>query len=239
MQDVAPQLRGNLKSAVAETIALRILDGTYPPGTTLPTEVDLLADLGVSRTCLREALQTLVGKGLITSRPKHGTSVRPAVDWNYLDDQMLHWRRKVVPQHQILDELLSIRDLVEPEAAALSAEHASPQDLADLREALETMSSAAGGRTQATLDADVRFHRLLLAASGNALMSGLGACIENALRASIVVTSDPRITDPIALDQHRLVLEAVEARDPQQARAQMRKLIDMTRVLLQRARALT
>lgn len=238
MSSAPPQLRGNLKSAVAEIIALRILGGTYPPGTTLPTEAELLGDLGVSRTCLREALQMLVGKGLITSRPKHGTSVRPAVDWNYLDDQMLSWRRKVVPQTQLLAELVGIRELVEPEAAALAAQNATEAEIAAMREALQAMGIADGNRTPATLDADVRFHRLLLAASGNALMSGLGACIENALRASIRITSDPKVSDPIALGQHAGVLDAVAARDPERARAQMRKLMAMTRALLVNAGAL-
>jgi DNA-binding FadR family transcriptional regulator len=238
MQDAATPLRGNLKSAVAEIIALRILDGSYPPGSTLPTEADLLADLGVSRTCLREALQTLVGKGLISSRPKHGTSVRPEVDWNFLDGQMLAWRAKVVPQHQILAELVGIRDLVEPEAAALAARHADDEAIAAMREALDAMGAADGERNPETQDADVRFHRLMLAASRNALLSGLGACIENALRASISITSDPRVSDPIALDQHRLVLDAIVARDPEAARREMAKLMSMTRNILKTARAL-
>ncbi|QGZ36691.1 FadR/GntR family transcriptional regulator [Stappia indica] len=231
-------MRGNLKSAVAETLALRILDGTYQPGTTLPTEAELLGSLGVSRTCLREALQILVGKGLITSRPKHGTSVRPEVNWNFLDDQMLTWRQKVVPQGQLLAELVAIREMVEPEAAALAAQNADAQTIAALREALDAMGIADGNRTPATQDADVRFHRLLLAAGGNALLSGLGACIENALRASIRISSDPGVSDPIALGQHAKVLDAVEAREPERAREEMRKLMAMTRALLTRVKAL-
>ncbi|WP_349359938.1 FadR/GntR family transcriptional regulator [Stappia sp.] len=235
----SPPLRGNLKSAVAETLALRILDGTYPSGTTLPTEADLLNTLGVSRTCLREALQILVGKGLISSRPKHGTSVRPEVDWNYLDSQMLAWRQKVVPQAQILSELVGIREMVEPEAAALAATHASDAEIAEMRAALDGMGVADGKRTRETLDADVRFHRLILAATRNAMLSGLGACIESALRASITITSDPRVSDPIALDQHGRVLAAIEARDPDAARSEMRALMGITHRLLDEADALS
>jgi DNA-binding FadR family transcriptional regulator len=230
--------RTTLKAAVAETIALRILDGTYTPNNTLPTEADLLGELGVSRTCLREALQILVGKGLISSRPKHGTRVRPAVDWNFLDGDMLTWRRKVVPQHVILGELVRVRELVEPEAATLAARHADSRTIAEMREALAAMGIADGARTPDTLDADVRFHRLILASSGNALISGLGACIENALRASIVITSDPRVTDPIALAQHAHVLEAIERRDADAARASMTELVGLTRQMLVRAGAL-
>ena len=100
------------------------------------------------------------------------------------------------------------------------------------------MGIADGARTPETLDADVRFHRLILASSGNALISGLGACIENALRASIVITSDPRVTDPIAIAQHAHVLEAIERRDAEGARAAMAELIGLTRAMLVRAGAL-
>jgi DNA-binding FadR family transcriptional regulator len=230
--------RATLKSAVAETIAIRILDGTYPSARTLPTEAELLAEFGVSRTCLREAMQTLVGKGLIASRPKHGTSVRPQVDWNFLDGDMLTWRRKVVAQHTFLGELVAVRDLVEPEAAALAAHHASARQIAEMREALEAMGSADGARTPVTLDADVRFHRLILAASDNALISGLGACIENALRALIEITSDPTITARLPLEEHARVLEAIEARDADAARSAMAQLMGMTRAILTKARAL-
>ncbi len=226
-----------LKDIVAEKVALKILDGTYRQGAILPTEADLLNEHGVSRTCLREALQVLAGKGLISSRPKRGTIVRPSVDWNFLDADMLFWRQKTIPSHQFLAELTAIRTLVEPEAAALSAENASEAELSEMREALDAMRLADGKRTPDTMEADVRFHRLMLAASGNALLSGLGACIEEALRASIAVTSSPKVEDPIALAQHALVYDAIVARDPEKARAETRTLLGMTATLLKKAKA--
>lgn len=228
-----------LKDTVAEKIALKILDGTYPQGAVLPTEAELLHEHGVSRTCLREALQVLSGKGLISSRPKRGTTVRPSVDWNFLDATMLSWRQRVVPSAQFLAELTAIRAMIEPEAAALSAMNASADELEDMRDALEEMRVADGRRTPETMEADVRFHRLMLAASGNPLISGLGACIEEALRASIAVTSSPKVEDPIALAQHNLVFDAIVARDPDRARTETRALIGMTRELLQKAKAVT
>ncbi len=65
--------RGRGKTRVADTIALRILGGEYAPATLLPNEATLLAEFEVSRTCLREAMQMLVAKGLVRSRPKLGT----------------------------------------------------------------------------------------------------------------------------------------------------------------------
>ncbi|MXN65829.1 FCD domain-containing protein [Stappia sp. GBMRC 2046] len=226
-----------LKDVVAEKIALKIIDGTYPQGAVLPTETELLNEHGVSRTCLREALQVLSGKGLISSKPKRGTIVRPDVDWNFLDAAMLEWRQKVIPADMILAELTAIRAMVEPEAAALSALNASDEQIEEMGRALDDMRVAEGRRTPQTMEADVRFHRLMLAASGNLLLSGLGACVEGALRASIAVTSRPEVEDPIALAQHANVFDAIRDRDPEKARHEAKVLLQMTRELLRKAKA--
>jgi DNA-binding FadR family transcriptional regulator len=60
------------------------------------------------------------------------------------------------------------------------------------------------------------------------LLSGLGACIEEALRASIFVSSHPAVALPFALDKHVAVFEAVRARDPAAARKRMTALLDLT-----------
>jgi DNA-binding FadR family transcriptional regulator len=85
------------------------------------------------------------------------------------------------------------------------------------------------------MEADVRFHRLLLAASGNSLLSGLGACIEEALRASISITSHPAVNHVFALDKHLAVFEAVCDGDPKAARKNMIALLDMTEEVLEKA----
>ena len=90
--------------------------------------------------------------------------------------------------------------------------------------------------TLATIEADVTFHRLLLAASGNTLLSGLGACIEEALRASINVSSHPEVGSPFALDKHLAVFRAVRDRNPTAARKAMHTVLDITEDSLRRAR---
>ena len=85
------------------------------------------------------------------------------------------------------------------------------------------------------MEADVAFHRLLLAASGNALLSGLGACIEEALRASISITSHPDVGSRFALDKHLAVFEAVCDGNPAAARNHMIALLDLTEEVLEQA----
>jgi DNA-binding FadR family transcriptional regulator len=224
------------KKPVGEALALRILGGVYPPGEPLPNEAALLGEFRVSRTCLREALQMLSAKGLVRSRQRLGTFVCEQHDWNFLDPDLLHWRQLVVPKPVFLRELFVVRRMIEPETAALAAKKATPEMIAKLQAALLDMARGNGAHTPETTEADVRFHRLLLAASGNALLSGLGACIEQALRASISVSSHPRYALPLALDQHVAVFEAVSAGDVAGARKRMIELLETTSESLERAK---
>lgn len=223
------------KSMVAEALALRILGGEYAPQKPLPNEAALLKEFRVSRTCLREALQMLGAKGLVRSRPKLGTFVRDEHDWNYLDADLLSLRQRIVAKPVFLRELFAVRRMVEPETAALAATNATPAMLAKLQIAVLAMADGDGNRTEKTTEADVSFHRLLLAASGNALLSGLGACIEEALRASISITSHPDVGSRFALDKHLAVFEAVCDGDARAARANMIALLDMTEDVLEQA----
>src|SRR5579871_5277797 len=83
--------RRSLHGQVAHDIGRRILGGLVKPGELLPSETELSQRLGVSRTALREAIKVLAGKGLIESRPKTGTRVRPRESWNFLDPDVLTW----------------------------------------------------------------------------------------------------------------------------------------------------
>lgn len=224
------------KAVVAEALALRILGGGYPPAKPLPNEAALLGEFGVSRTCLREALQMLAAKGLVRSRPKLGTFVREPHNWNFLDADLLRWRQRLVSRPVFLRELFAVRRMVEPETAALAAQNATPALIAKLQTAVAEMGRGNGAITAETTEADVTFHKLLLAASGNALLSGLGACIEEALRASISISSHPDVESPFALDQHVAVFEAVRERNPAKARKRMVALLDLTADSLEKAR---
>lgn len=84
------------KMKVAQALAERILRGDYKPGKPIPAEGLLLSEFGVSRTCMREALQVLGAKGLVFSRPRLGTVVTTSIHWNFLDADVLRWRQSIV-----------------------------------------------------------------------------------------------------------------------------------------------
>jgi DNA-binding FadR family transcriptional regulator len=231
----APVKGARAKRKVAEVLALRILGGTYPAGAQLPNEAALLGEFLVSRTCLREALQMLGAKGLVYSRAKAGTFVHEQLRWNFLDADLLHWRQSVIGKSAFLRELIVVRRMVEPETAALAARNIDPPMLMKLQAALLDMARGNGAYTTLTVEADVAFHRLLLAASGNALLSGLGACIEKSLRESIGITSHPKFANSFALDKHIALYEAVRDGDPARARQRMIAILDLTSESLDRA----
>lgn len=227
--------RLNLRDTVVEALAVRIITGTYGTGTPLPHESKLLEEFEVSRTCLREALQLLSGKGLIVSRPRIGTVVRERIDWNFLDADMLRWRRQVIAPTTHLNELFAMRRIVEPEAAALAAQFASESQMTQIRDAYNAMGGISDHYPDEAIEADVTFHRLILTASGNALFSGLGACIEESLRASIKLTSQPGIETEDSRLLHGAVIDAIEQRDGNEARNRSHELLDVTLDSLRRA----
>lgn len=223
------------KMMVAEALAARILRGEYPAGEAIPPEGQLLSEFGVSRTCMREALQVLGAKGLVVSKPRVGTTVAEPIYWNYLDADVLRWRQGVVSRDVLVPELFALRRMIEPEAAALAAANIDDRSLTALQEAIFKMARGNGERTPGTIEADVSFHRILLAASGNVLLSGFGAVVEEALRTSIWITSDPENREPFALDMHIAVYEAVREGRSAAAHARMTALLDATADVLKRA----
>jgi GntR family galactonate operon transcriptional repressor len=215
------QLRG-VHGQTVETLARRILSGEIPEGATL----DLLAlreEFDVSLTALREALKVLSAKGIIDARQKRGTFVRPRTSWNVLDGDVMRWRSSGPIDLELLENLDEVRTIVEPAAARLAAERATPRDVEALEEALGRMATAGGAED--VVEADLDFHRTLLAATHNPFLVQMERVISNglAMRDKVVHDADPA-DDPVP--SHRLVLDAIRANDPLGAEAAMRALVD-------------
>ena len=84
-----------MRHRLVDDLGLAILGGEFQPGQSLPSEVRLCEELGVSRTAMREAIRGIVAKGLVESRPKIGTRVRAREHWNHLDPDVLRWQLEV------------------------------------------------------------------------------------------------------------------------------------------------
>jgi DNA-binding FadR family transcriptional regulator len=135
-------IQHDLHGRVAHLLATAILRGDYAPETILPREAELMETFGVSRTVLREALRTLTSKGLIESRPRVGTRVRPREAWNLLDVDVLDWYSRVAEPMAFALKLQEMREMIEPYAAGLAAASHAPQTFAALDAAHAAMVAA-------------------------------------------------------------------------------------------------
>ena len=214
----------NLTSQIMHQLGKAIVTGQYGAANPFPIESDLCKSYGVSRSVLREAIKMLSAKGLIASRPRQGTWVQPESSWNILDVDVLGWllARKFEPE--LLIEFLQVRLAIEPMAARLAAEAASAETIAAIEEALDRMQAAEQGNDDPLLS-DIAFHVAVLEASGNRFYARLRDLISAALHTSIKVTNQLKGVRLASIADHRKVLDAIIAREPEAAAAAMHSLI--------------
>ncbi len=219
----AIQRQQRLSEMVAGTIGKRIVTGQYKPGDTLPTEPEVQAEFGVSRTAVREAIRLLSAKGLTASRPKIGTRVRPTGDWNMFDADVLRWQVEYGPSDEFVNALFEMREIIEPSAASLAAERATADDIAALGVAMDGIQNhTRGGAEQ--IAADIDFHMTILGASRNPILISVGAMINSALELSFTIGWRTVMAANSVL-QHRAVYEMIAARDAEGAFYGMRRLL--------------
>jgi DNA-binding FadR family transcriptional regulator len=218
--------RGSLHRAVAQDIGARILNGEFEPGTLLPNEADWCKSFGVSRTAVREAIKMLMGKGLIISRPRIGSRVLPRAQWNLLDRDVLGWYVAAAKQSHFLAHMQQVREILEPETAALAAANHTAEQMQAIEEAYAAM--AAAKTLAAWNDADVRFHFAILQAAGNELLVPLGLVIESALGSMFTYTARQKGDVGRTLPGQERILVAIRARRPNAARQAVRRLLGDT-----------
>ncbi|MBA3447197.1 MAG: FadR family transcriptional regulator, partial [Pseudaminobacter sp.] len=114
------QLRTRHQDAV-DRIAGWIVGGRFAAEAVLPTEDVIGTQLGVSRTVVREAMRTLVAKGMVTVRRRHGTQVQPVDSWSLFDPQVVAWRLTSGLTREFIEDLIHFRLGIEPYAAGLAA----------------------------------------------------------------------------------------------------------------------
>lgn len=224
-----------LHAQVLETLGQQIVDGLLRPGTVVRPEA-VAEEYGVSRSVVREALRVLQSLGLVEPRQRVGTLVRPASSWELLAPTVIRWRGASPAYFAQQRELLELRLGVEPVAAALAATNTTTTaDTTDSTAAVlaaATDMAAACDRddSRAYLEADVRFHRALLAASGNAVFAHFAGIVEALLRTR---TSESRDTitrwTHDAAARHVAVGRAVAAGDADAASAAATALLRVTR----------
>jgi len=222
----------NLHGQVVHELGRRIVGGACTPGQALPNEEDLCRELGVSRTAIREAVKVLAAKGLVESRPRIGTRVRPTLAWNLLDPDVLAWRCATLPDPGFVLQLAEMREIIEPASAALAARNRTQAQLRRIEDAYAAM--AASTTIDDWVEADLEFHSAILDATNNPLLLPLAAMIATALESLLSLSARKASNFKVALPDHGLVLDAIRQQDDDRAMQHMRKLLADTRARLVR-----
>jgi DNA-binding FadR family transcriptional regulator len=215
----------NVHGNTVDWIGSAIVAGDYAVGASLPPEPMLCAQLGVSRTVVRESVKSLVAKGLVSTGPKVGTRVMPTDSWNWFDPDVILWHGKTGLTPEFIRDLQELRLAVEPAAIKLAAMRASAQDLEDIELAYQGMRRAVQeGGDYVTFD--LRFHQGLLRASGNRMLAQMGKALGALLRTSFELSTRKKDGPRLSLPLHRAVLDAVVARNAPRAERAILKLIE-------------
>lgn len=218
----------NVLGTTLDRLGEAIVAGQYPPGSGIPPEPALCESLGVSRTVVREAIKSLVAKGLVTTGPKVGTRVLPAEQWNWFDPDVVAWQGKAGLTREFLREVQELRRLVEPAAVRMAAERASAEDIAAVEAAYAGMKDAIehGGDY---VRHDLAFHQGLLRASHNRMVVQMSKALSALLRTSFEISTSKPHGPATSLPLHRAVLDGVIARNPARAEKAALLLIDSAR----------
>jgi GntR family transcriptional regulator, transcriptional repressor for pyruvate dehydrogenase complex len=219
--DAIPQAP-NLRSGLVNTLIAQIESGDLAPGQRLPTEQEMVAATGVSRTVVREALAALRARGLITTRQGLGA---------FVANDPLPRSFSILPEDlESIDEVLRVLELrigIEVEASGLAAERRSDSELARMGSLLGALDAAVRGGKLGT-EEDFGFHRAILAATRNPnftrLFDTFGVAMIPRQRTRLDRMTVPKREQYLARVQreHRAILAAIEAGDAGAARRAMR-----------------
>jgi GntR family transcriptional repressor for pyruvate dehydrogenase complex len=226
----------NSVRARARTVADQLIDGIvsgkYPPGSRLPTELELCQVTGVSRATLREAMKFLEQLGVTSIEQGRGSFVQPTQSWSPFDPAVLAARVGQAAAGGDVPwavQLVEARRVVEVDVAGLAASRRSERDLTAMRDALEAMNAAARARdVDAFATADLAFHQAVMDAAGNEFVRALFDPVARLMHVSRVESSEPAVRRARALRVHGAIMDAVSAGDSPGAVTAMREHLDET-----------
>jgi DNA-binding FadR family transcriptional regulator len=217
----------NTHSRLVETLGRLIAKGKWASQGHLPREDDLVTEFTVSRTIVREATKTLQALGLVITRPRTGSRIQPVTHWRLLDKQVMGWITAGEIAPAMIRDLLDLRSMIEPAAAAYAADRANEARSQNIAQALKDMASA---KNQAAHKrADFKFHEAILEASDNMFFLQLKPALHAVLEGSFKISMYDRQRVKDSIRVHEKVYEAIVARNPEAARLAMLELLGVAR----------
>jgi GntR family transcriptional regulator, sialic acid-inducible nan operon repressor len=229
-----PIRRRKLSEEAALRLEAMIREGTFPKGTMLPPERELMKIFGVGRASIREALFALNRMGIVRLR----NGERPRVTTptpETLITELSGAARHFLSQPNGAAYFQEARELFEVGVARLAAERANAEDVARLKEALEA-NSAARGDAEKFERTDVAFHYMLVTIAKNPIFTAVHDALVEWLTSQRTLSLRVVGAEERALRSHRRIYRAVVARDPVAAARAMGEHLKDVAALIRRAR---
>lgn len=221
---LTPVQVGRASDQVLAQMEALISSGEWAVGSKIPAEPELVAALGVGRNTVREAVRALEHAGLLAPRRGDGTYVRAGTD---LGAALLRRAERA----GVL-EVLEVRASLERDAAASAALRRTDADIAAIRTTVAARRAAVRSGDRAVfVAADLAFHRVVIAATGNRVLIDLYAGLTEALQRSVRQV-DELDDDRAGFPGHDELAEAIIAGDPVAARAAADCYLDAARALV-------
>ncbi|PIN51249.1 GntR family transcriptional regulator [Trueperella pyogenes] len=210
---------------IVHVLGPRIANGELSPGKAI-TLADIEEEFECSRTVAREVQRSLEECGFVVPQRRRGLVVQNLARWDVLNPRVIRWRLSGPQGDRQMRSLIDLREAIEPMAAELAAQFA-PRDLRDelLNLAAELTRLGSVASSAEFMDADVRFHTLILEASGNEMFVSLGSTIEAMLKWRAENMLMPPRPEPRALRDHEAIARAIYTGDAITAREAMRDIV--------------
>lgn len=235
--ELQPLIASRRADGVFEQLRSRILSGAFPPGGQLPNERELAAALQVNRASVREAVKRLEFLELVEVRHGHGTFVCELGGSSALQlvEDLLRDRHTLT--RELLRQILEFRRHITLQVVELAARHRTSEQLRRAHELIEREEQA-GADPGTALELDIAMNGLLGEASGNLMYQLVTNLFTRLIRRLGPLYYNPKRDHRRSLATHRELLEALEAPDPERARAIIERMLDYSeeRILSEAAR---
>jgi GntR family transcriptional regulator, transcriptional repressor for pyruvate dehydrogenase complex len=209
--------RTTLSKQVVESIIQLLISGQMKPGDKLPTEMELMEILNVSRPVLREALSSLESLGVINRKTREGTFFNNKIS-SHPFSIMLSLA------HDNLQAMVEARMALELGLIAIAAEKISDEDLKRLKQTIEVIENS---KDQNYGEADIEFHRIIALSANNQIVEGM---VDSLIVTLVKINSEIRVREPErTIEHHMAIYKALEKRDPFEAFHQMYLHLDYVR----------
>ena len=224
--------------ATADALLGLVLDGTFPPGSSLPSEAELASRFAVSRLTVREAIRSLASTQVIRVQQGRSSIINPVEQWSALDPRLLRARGQASGEPLRLPKrLLEARRVIEVAIAEMAAERRTEDHLQRARAAIASMQESHDcGDVPRFVEADLAFHEVLFEAADNAFLEALVQPLASVIRELREETSSVSETREHAIDFHGRILRRVADRDAERAREDMREHLVLTEEHMERFR---